>query len=73
MSPGNLFKVQFYDEDLEALRAETRRVMAANRGWRHMVGDTNDSYPPYPRANILAVADEVRKSGRMLAYQGRIS
>jgi len=58
----------FYDTDLDALRAETRRVIAATRGWRHMVGDTNDSFPPYPRENILAVTDEVRKSGRMLAY-----
>ena len=58
----------FYHADIDALRAEARRVMAATRGWRHMVGDTNDSFPPYPRDSILAVADEVRKSGRMLVY-----
>jgi hypothetical protein len=58
----------FYDTDLDAACAETRRVMTATRGWRHMIGDTNDSFPPYPKMNILTVADEVRKSGRMLAY-----
>jgi len=58
----------FYDADLDGLAAEIRRVLAATRGWRHMIGDTNDSFPPYPKANILAVADEVRKSGRMLAF-----
>ena len=31
-----------------------------------MIGDTNDSFPPYPRENILALVDEVRKNGRMM-------
>ena len=56
----------FYGADLDALRRETRRVLDATRGRRHMIGDTNDSFPPYPRDNILALADEVRKSGRSL-------
>ena len=60
----------FYEADLAALRAETRRVLAETRGWRHMIGDTNDSFPPYPRDNILALVEEVRKGGRMLAYPG---
>jgi len=60
----------FYGNDLPALRAETCRVLAETRGWRHMIGDTNDSFPPYPRANILTLVDEVRNSGRMLAYIG---
>jgi|GEM_PF-1073139 len=60
----------FYDADPDTLRAETHRVLAETRGRRHMIGDTNDSFPPYPRENILTLVDEVRKSGRMLAYSG---
>jgi len=60
----------FYTKDLNSMRAETRRVLAGTRGWKHMIGDTNDSFPPYPRENILILVDEVRKSGRMLAYAG---
>lgn len=60
----------FYAKDLDSMRAETRRVLAGTRGWKHMIGDTNDSFPPYPRENILILVDEVRKSGRMLAYTG---
>ena len=56
----------FYSENLEEVRERTREVLENTRGYRHMIGDTNDSYPPYPRENILAVVDEVRKSGRML-------
>jgi len=56
----------FYSGDLEALRGQTRKVLAATRGYRHMVGDTNDSFPPYPRENLLALVEEVRGSGRML-------
>jgi hypothetical protein len=57
----------FYEPDLAALRRETRRVLDAMRGWRHLLGDTNDSFPPYPRENILTLVDEVRRSGRMLS------
>jgi hypothetical protein len=32
-----------------------------------MVGDTNEPYPPYKRENILALIDEVEKTGRMLS------
>lgn len=60
----------FYGEDLDALRGETRRVLQAARDWRHMIGDTNDSFPPYPRENILALVDEVCRSGRMFTYSG---
>ena len=56
----------FYDSDTDQLRSRANRVMKDVRGYRHMIGDTNDSYPPYPRENILALVDEVRKSGRML-------
>lgn len=55
---------QFYSDDVAGLRQRVRDVLDATRGHRHMIGDTNDSFPPYPRDNILAVVDEVRKSGR---------
>ena len=59
----------FYEDNLAAIRQRVRTVLEETRGYPHMIGDTNDSDPPYPRDNILAVVDEVRKSGRMLASQ----
>jgi len=56
----------FYETDIEVIRRRTREVLESTRGYRHMIGDTNDSYPPYPRENILALVDEVYASGRAL-------
>ena len=56
----------FYDSDLARIRERTRTVLEETRGYHHMIGDTNDSFPPYPRENILALVDEVQRSGRML-------
>ncbi len=52
-----------YDSDLEALRKQTEYVIESTRGYRHMIGDTNDSYPPYPWENIKTVIDTVRSKG----------
>jgi len=56
----------FYDSDLDKIRERAKTVVEETRGYRHMVGDTNDSFPPYPRENILALVEEVERSGRML-------
>ena len=56
----------FYNEDIGGLRRQVRHVLEATQGYRNMIGDTNDSFPPYPRENILALVDEVRKNGRMM-------
>ena len=55
----------FYNADLDQIRARARYVLEATRGYRHMIGDTNDSFPPYRRDAVLALVDEVRASGRM--------
>ena len=60
---------QFYSTDIGAIRNRVRYVLESTRGYRHMIGDTNDSFPPYPRENIMATVDEVRKSGRYLPAQ----
>jgi hypothetical protein len=52
--------------DISQICARVKEVQEATRGYRHMIGDTNDSFPPYPRDNVLALIDEVRDSGRML-------
>jgi len=57
----------FYSEDLDQVRERTRYVLEQTRGYRHMMGDTNGSYPPYPRDNILAMVDELHRSGRMFS------
>ncbi|MDP6438766.1 MAG: hypothetical protein QGH74_03940 [Candidatus Brocadiia bacterium] len=56
----------FYEPDLDGVRARTREVAEQTRGYRHMIGDTNDSFPPYPRENILAAVDELDKMGVLL-------
>lgn len=52
-----------YDEDHEALKNQVNYVIDSCKGYRHMIGDTNDSYPPYPWANIQTVIDTVRDRG----------
>jgi uroporphyrinogen-III decarboxylase len=58
----------FYENDLTKIREQTKEVLKEVRGFRHMVGDTNHPFPPYRRDNILAMAEEVRKTGRMLIF-----
>ena len=56
----------FYETSLDEIRARTRSVVEETRGYRHMMGDTNDSYPPYPWENIHAMMDELDKMGVLL-------
>ena len=56
----------FYGADQKPLRERIRTVLGETRGYRHIIGDSNDSYPPYPRESILAIVEEVQKTGRML-------
>ncbi len=55
-----------YEPDLDEIRARTRLAVEETRGYRHMMGDTNDSYPPYPWENIQAMMDELDKMGVLL-------
>ncbi|MBN1445907.1 MAG: hypothetical protein JW957_07365 [Candidatus Omnitrophica bacterium] len=59
----------FYDSDLEHIRNRTVTVLEETAGYPHMLGDTNDSYPPYPWKNIRALLEAVQKSGRFLPIQ----
>jgi len=56
----------FYSKDHNSLRDRIKTVLKETEGYRHMIGDSNDTYPPYTRDTILAFVDEVRKSGRVL-------
>jgi hypothetical protein len=56
----------FYESDPGKVRERAKAVIEQTRGHRHMIGDTNDSFPTYPRENILAFVEEVEGSGRML-------
>ena len=56
----------FYDSNLEPLRKRAEYVLEATAGYKHMIGDTNSSYPAYPWENIKAVIDIVRNTGRLL-------
>jgi len=53
----------FYEDDVEVLKARAHEVLDGTRGYRHMIGDTNDSFPPYPMKNIQALIDVVRERG----------
>jgi hypothetical protein len=60
---GGINVEYFYDPNLAALRAQTEHVIDSVKGYRHMIGDTNDSYPPYPWENMKTVIDVVRSRG----------
>lgn len=54
-----------YSDDLKTLRERTEYVLESVRGFKHMMGDTNPSYPSYSWENIQTVIDVVRDSGRL--------
>lgn len=54
-----------YSDDLETLRKRTEYVLDSVEGYKHMIGDTNSSYPSYPWKNIQLVIDIVREHGRL--------
>ena len=51
----------FYAEDLDAIKARGHEVLDGCRGFRHMIGDTNPSVPPYKWETIQALIDVVRE------------
>ena len=53
----------FYAEDPGALKARAHEVLDGCRGYRHMIGDTNGSTPPYKWAMIQALIDVVHERG----------
>jgi len=55
----------FYADDPSVVREKAEEVIAATSGYKHMIGDTNGTYPAYPWANIQALLDVVKSSGRM--------
>ena len=60
---GGINVEMFYADDLEALKNRAREVLDGTAPYRHMIGDTNDSFPPYPMRNIRALIDVVRERG----------
>jgi len=51
----------FYDEDISALKTRANEVLDGCKGYRHMIGDTNGSVPPYKWETIQAIIDVVRE------------
>jgi len=60
---GGINVEMFYADDVERLKERAREVLDGAAGYRHMIGDTNDSFPPYPMRNIQALIDVVRERG----------
>ncbi len=56
----------FYAKDPSTVRDKAEQVIADCSGYKHMIGDTNSTVPPYPWANIQAMLDVVKATGRML-------
>ena len=57
----------FYGDSTDSVRMRVKEVMESTSGFRHMVGDTNSSFPPYPKDNIMALMDAVSETKRMFA------
>jgi len=57
--------VELLYQDPESVRERVEYVLDSTKGFRHIMGDTNDSCPPYPWRNIQAVVDAVRDRGRL--------
>ena len=65
LTPNGLTSELMYSADLDILRERTEYVLDSVRGFNHMIGDTNASYPSYPWENIQTVIDVVRDRGRL--------
>ncbi len=55
----------FYEETSDSVIKQARYVIESVDGYKHILGDTNAPYPPYPWENIQAVIDVVRDAGRL--------
>jgi hypothetical protein len=54
-----------YGKDLLQLRKCVEYILNSVEGFKHIIGDTNPSYPTYPWENIQTVIDVVRERGRL--------
>ena len=53
----------FYERDAAAFKAHAHKVLDGCAGYRHMIGDTNSSVPPYDLDMIQTLTDVVRERG----------
>jgi hypothetical protein len=60
---GGISVEYMYSDDLATLKKQTEYVLDSTAGFKHMVGDTNASYPAYPWENIKTIIDVVRQRG----------
>ena len=49
----------------DVIRERVQYVLGSVAGFKHILGDTNPSFPPYPMENIQAMIDGVKVSGRL--------
>ena len=49
--------------DPEGVKRETRRIIEAMRGKRHMLGGTDEMLPRTPRENLIAMREAVEEAG----------
>ncbi|MCK4983106.1 MAG: hypothetical protein KAS17_09300 [Victivallaceae bacterium] len=62
---GGINCESFYEKTPDMVRKQAKHVMESVEGYKHMLGDTNTPYPPYPWENIQAMIDVVRDRGRL--------
>ncbi len=58
---GGINVEYFYDDTPEQFAKRAEDVLDSVRGYKHMIGDTNDSIPAYPWKNVQALIDVVRR------------
>jgi len=62
---GGMNVEYFYSKDKDVLLKRAEYVLESCRGFKHMLGDTDQADPPYSWKNIKAVIDFVRSTGRL--------
>lgn len=63
---GGINVEYFYSDDIEAIKKQAEHVLDSTAGYKHILSDTNGSYPAYPWINVQAVIDVVRARGQLL-------
>ncbi len=67
-SRGGVNSGHIHSQSPEQLRTRTRHVLESMRGFRHMIGATDDLLHHTPLVNLLAITDAVRESGRLFPW-----
>ena len=62
-SRGAMYVDYLWRCEPDEIKAKTREIIEAMKGFRHMIGGTDDMLPGTPKSNLIAMRDAVAQAG----------